>query len=125
MILASIGKCESDITGSGGGGFWGVLPQKIFCLNGVKSCNFRRNKHGNSTFINKARDSVYDGRRDNNPFELGGDSDFSNFNTMFNTGERSEPENNYENKIKISGGGGSGLPVPPPLWIRACKIQSI
>ena len=37
-----------------------------------------------------------DGRRDN-PFELGGDSDFSNFNTMFNTGERSEPENNYKN----------------------------
>ena len=52
---------------------------------------------------------MYDGRRDN-PFELGGDSDFSNFNTMFNTGERSEPENNHKNKIKISGGGG---PVPP------------
>ena len=103
-------------------GDFGVLPQKIFGLNGVKSCNFRRNKHGNSTFINKARDSVYDGRRDN-PFELGGDSDFSNFNTMFNTDERSEPENNYKNKIKISGGGG---PDPrSPLWIRACKIQSI
>ena len=42
---------------------------------------------------------MYDGRRD-----LGGDSDFSNFNTMFNTGERSEPENNNKNKIKISGG---------------------
>ena len=59
----------------------------------------------------KARDSVYDGRRDN-PFELVGDSDFSNFNTMFNTGERSEPENNYKNKIKISGGSG---PPPPSL----------
>ena len=59
----------------------------------------------------KDRDSVYDGRRDN-PFELGGDSDFSNFNTMYNTGERSEPENNYKNKIKISGG--SRPPVPPP-----------
>ena len=124
MILASIGKCESDITGSGGVFFSGVLPQKNFCLNGVKSCNIRRNKRGNSTFINKARDSVYDGRRDN-PFELGGDSDFSNFNTMFNTGERSEPENNYKNKIKISGGGGPDSRFPSPLWIRACKIQSI
>ena len=55
---------------------------------------------------------MYDGRRDN-PFELGGDADFSNFNTMFNTGERSEAENNYKNKIKISGGGGPDS--PPPL----------
>ena len=30
---------------------------------------------------------------------------------MYNTGERSEPENNYKNKIKISRGG-SGPPVP-------------
>ena len=78
----------------------------------------------------KARDSVYDGRRDN-PFELGCDSDFSNFNTMFNTGERSKPENNNKNKIKIWGGGGGGrsggvrTPGTHPLWIRACKIQSI
>ena len=43
--------------------------------------------------------------------ELGGDSDFSNFNTMYNTGERSEPENSYKNKIKISGG---SAPRPPP-----------
>ena len=100
-----------------------VLPQKIFGLNGVKSCNFRRNKHGNSTFINKARDSVYDGRRDN-PFELGGDSNFSNFKTMLNTGERSEPENNYKNKIKISGGGGSGLPVPPPSGSAHAKYKA-
>ena len=55
---------------------------------------------------------MYDRRRDN-PFELGGDSDFSNFNTMFNTGERSEPENNYKNKIKISGGGGPDPRSPP------------
>ena len=35
----------------------GVLPQKKkFGLNGVKSCNFRQNKHGNSIFI-KARDN--------------------------------------------------------------------
>ena len=40
---------------------------------------------------------MYDGRRDN-PIELGGDSEFSNSNTMFNTGERSQAENN--NKIK-------------------------
>ena len=58
---------------------------------------------------------MYDGRR-NNPFELGGDSDFSNFDTMFNTGEQSEPENNYKNKIKISGGGGVRTPGhPTPL----------
>ena len=58
---------------------------------------------------------MYVGRRDN-PFELGGESNFSNFNTMFNTGERSEPENNYKNMIKISGGGGpnSRFPAPPP-----------
>ena len=56
---------------------------------------------------------------------VGGDSDFSNFNTMFNTGERSEPENNNKNKIKISGGGGPDPRPRPPLWIRACKIQSI
>ena len=47
----------------GGGGLW-VLPQKMFGWNGVKSCNVRQNKHGNSTFM-KAKDSVYDGRRDN------------------------------------------------------------
>ena len=42
---------------------------------------------------------------------------FSNFNTMFNTGERGEPENNNKNKIKISGGGGGQDPglSPPPL----------
>ena len=56
---------------------------------------------------------------------LGGDSDFSNFNTMYNTGERSEPENNYKNKIKISRGSGPPVPPPPLLWICACKIQSI
>ena len=48
---------------------------------------------------------------------------FSNFNTMFNTGERSEPENNNKNKIKISGEGPD--PRSPPLWIQACKIHSI
>ena len=63
-----------------------------------------------------------DGRRDN-PFELGGDSDFSNCNPMFNTGERSEPENNNKNKIKISGGGGSGPPVPPPSGSAHAKYK--
>ena len=47
----------------GGGGSWGPPAEKIG-LNDVKSCNFRKNKHGNGTFMN-ARDSVYDGRRDN------------------------------------------------------------
>ena len=32
---------------SGGGGL-GVLPQKYFGLNGVKSCIFRQNRHGNT-----------------------------------------------------------------------------
>ena len=70
----------------------------------------------------KARDSVYDGRRDN-PFELGGDSDFSNFNTMYNTGERSEPENNYKNKIKISGGGPDPRTPPPPSGSAHAKYK--
>ena len=71
---------------SQGGGGLGVLPQKYFGLNGVKSCNFRQNKHGNGTFM-KARDSVYDGRR-GNPLNL----DFSNIYIIYNTGERSETE---------------------------------
>ena len=100
--------------GGWGGGVTGVFPQKNFGWNGEKTCNYRRNKHGNNTFINKAIDSVYMyDQISDNPFELGGDSDFWNFNTMYNNGERSEPENNYKNKIKISGGG-SGQP-PPPL----------
>ena len=58
--------------------------------------------------------------------------------TMYNTGERSEPEKN-KNKIKTTfgppllstqdptsdkfqGGGGSG-PPPPPLWIRECRLH--
>ena len=86
----------------------------------------------------KARDSVYDGRRDN-PFELVSDSNFSNidiYNTC--TGERSEPEKTYKNKIKTTFGPpllpikcphktpplknlrGGGCPDPwSPLWIRA------
>ena len=99
---------------SQGRGDMGVLPQKIFGWNGVKSYNVRQ-INMEIALSWKQGIFVYDGRRDN-PFELGGDSDFSNFNTMFNTGERSEPENYNKNKIKIP---------PPPLWIRACKIQSI
>ena len=49
-----------------GGGGLGVLPQKIFGLNCVKSYYFSQNKHGNGTFM-EAKDSVYDGRRAN-PF---------------------------------------------------------
>ena len=55
-------KCVSDVT-FGGGVFWGT-PLDNFWLNGVKSCNFRQYKHGNGTFM-KARDSVYEGGRDN------------------------------------------------------------
>ena len=56
-----------------GRGVLGNLPQIIFGLNGVKSCNFRQYRHGNGTFM-KARDSMYEGKRE--PFELGSDSDF-------------------------------------------------
>ena len=42
----------------------GVLPQKNFGLNCVKSFNFIQNKHGNDTFM-EARDNVYDRRRAN------------------------------------------------------------
>ena len=66
---------------------------------------------------------MYDGRKDN-PFELGGDSDFSNFNTMFNIGKRSEPEKNNKNKIKISGGG-IRTPPPPPSGSAHAKYKVI
>ena len=39
-----------------GRGVWGPPPENCG-LNGVKSCNFSQNKHGNGTFM-KARDSV-------------------------------------------------------------------
>ena len=43
----------------------GASSPRIFLgLNGVKSCSFRHNKYGNGTFM-IARDSVYDGSRDN------------------------------------------------------------
>ena len=80
----------------GGGGVLGNLSQIIFGLNGVKSCNFRQYEHGNGTFM-KARDSVYDGRRDN-PLNLELILFFYIY-TLFNTGERSEPE---KKKIKTT-----------------------
>ena len=61
--------------------------------------------------------------------------------TMYDTGERSEPEKNYQNKIKttfrphllpikpphktppptnLRGGGGGGRTPGLPLWIRTC-----
>ena len=61
-------------------------------------------------------------------FERGSDSDFSNIYTMYNTGERSEPEKKFKNNLwtpspthQIStqdpttdkSQGGSGPPVPP------------
>ena len=33
---------------SGGGGGQGILPQKLFVLNGVKSCNYRQEKYGDA-----------------------------------------------------------------------------
>ena len=37
--------CVSDVTVGGG---LGVLPQKMFGLNGEKSCKFRHNRHGHT-----------------------------------------------------------------------------
>ena len=120
----------------GGGGSWGP-PQKFFCLNCVKSCNFRQNKHGNDIFM-KPRDSVHDGRR-GNPLNMEMIRIFQTFYIIYNTGERSEPEKNYKNKIKTTFGTpllpikyphksppltnlrGVRTPGPPPLWIRTCK----
>ena len=45
QVCFSIVKCVSDVTAVVVGG--GLL-QKIFGLNGVKSCIFRQNKHGNA-----------------------------------------------------------------------------
>ena len=42
---------------------FGVLPQKIFGVNCVKSCNFRHTRHENALSQNpglKARDPVYE-----------------------------------------------------------------
>ena len=113
-------KCVSDVTVAQEG--LGSSPDFFFCFNGVKSCNFRQNIHGNRTFM-KVRDSVY-GRRRDNPFGLGRDSGFSNIYTMFNTGERRKK---YKSKMKTTFGTPL-LPIryphkTPPLtnlWIRAC-----
>ena len=83
----------------------------------------------------------------NNPlnqteFELGNDSDFSNIYNVLNTGERSEQEKNYKNKIKTTFGpplipiklstqdptsdksqGGVPTPGPPPLDPRMNSPQ--
>ena len=68
LIVLAFVKCVSDVTVRGGGVSGGLPPvpppQKMFGENGVKTCYFRQNKHGNGTFL-KFRDSVYDGRRDN------------------------------------------------------------
>ena len=81
----SFEKCVSDVTVEGGG-----PPPENFWFKWCKTCNFSRNKHGNGTFT-KARDSVYDGRRDNSSkLEVIRICQF--FSTIYNTGMRSEPE---------------------------------
>ena len=121
----------------------GVVPQKKFGLDGVKSCNLRQNKHGNDTFIkDRGTVTVYDGRR-GYPLNLEVIRIFQIFTLLYDTGERSEPEKNIKIRWKqpfdplsypsnlhtrphlwqISGGGGSG--PPPPLWIRACDWRHI
>ena len=50
----------------------------------------------------KPRDSVHDGRR-GNPLNMEMIRIFQTF-TLYNTGERSEPEKNYKNKIKTTFG---------------------
>ena len=114
----------------------GVLPQKIFGFNSVKSCNFR---HGNGTFV-KARDSMYDRRRDN-PLTLEVIRIFLNIYTLYNTGERSEQEKDIKIRQKqpfdpspthqistqdptpekSQGRGG----VQSPLLIRTCRLCHI
>ena len=48
-------------------------------------------------------------------FDLGSDWDFSNINSMFNTGERSEPEKIDYKKVKTTFGP-LLLPIKPPHW---------
>ena len=48
-------------------------------------------------------------------FDLGSDWDFSNIDSVFNTGERSEPENFDDNKVKTTFGPPL-LPIKPPHW---------
>ena len=44
-----------------GGGGSGSSPRKVFCFNGVKSCNIRQNKHGNALSRTRVYNDV--GRR--------------------------------------------------------------
>ena len=124
-----------------GGGSGGPPPEKKFCLNGVKSCNFRQNKHGNGTFIKARGNCVW--QEKGLPFEFGSDSDFSNIYNMYDTGERSEPEKNIKIRWKqpldplsypsnlhtrphlwqISGGGGGPDPRSPPLDPRMLYLE--
>ena len=121
----------------------GVLSQNFFWFKWCKIVCFRQNKHRNGTCV-KACDSVHDGWTDNH-FELGSDSNFSNIYTMYNTGERSEPEKNYKNMIKTtfnppllpikyphktpplekSQGGGGPDPRSPPLDPRMFWLQNM
>ena len=42
------------------------------------------------------------GRSGKRDLELGSDKDFSNIHSMYNTGERSDPEKNYKNNLKTT-----------------------
>ena len=48
-------------------------------------------------------------------FDLGSDWDFSNIDSVFNIGERSEPENFDYKKVKTTFGLPL-LPIKPPQW---------
>ena len=48
-------------------------------------------------------------------FDLGSDCDFSNIDSVFNTGERSEPEKFEYKKVKTTFGPPL-LPIKPPHW---------
>ena len=48
-------------------------------------------------------------------FDLGSDWDFSNIDSVFNTGERSEPEKIDYEKVKTAFGPPL-LPIKPPYW---------
>ena len=87
-----------------GGGGVGVFPQKNFGLNDIlKLCNSRHQNNMELLFKNARdvkwifRDDLEKGTEKKTDahcifFDLGSDWDFSNIDSVFNTGERSEQE---------------------------------